>query len=127
MCAGGGSQQRQVEAHVERRPVLAEVLHEEPVDERRSVGGSPTCKPLAAELLEKAPHCSRRNKAVLPRVSIAQRPQTRQFSDDKASSHAERALTDPYAEKKKPWGLYLFLVAVALFAAFAWVLRDHFK
>uniref|UniRef100_UPI0035AD9A16 hypothetical protein n=1 Tax=Hylemonella sp. TaxID=2066020 RepID=UPI0035AD9A16 len=41
--------------------------------------------------------------------------------------HAERALTDPYAEKKKPWGLYLFLVAVALFAAFAWVLRDHFK
>jgi hypothetical protein len=42
-------------------------------------------------------------------------------------AHAERALTDPYAEKKKPWGLYLFLVAVALFAAFAWVLRDHFK
>lgn len=42
-------------------------------------------------------------------------------------AQAERALTDPYAEQKKPWGLYLFLVAVALFAAFAWVLRDHFK
>ncbi|HBH37281.1 MAG TPA: hypothetical protein DDX06_02730 [Curvibacter sp.] len=41
--------------------------------------------------------------------------------------NAERALTDPYAEKKKPWGLYFLLVAVALFAAFAWVLRDHFK
>lgn len=41
--------------------------------------------------------------------------------------NAERALTDPYAEKKKPWALYFLLVAVALFAAFAWVLRDHFK
>jgi hypothetical protein len=38
--------------------------------------------------------------------------------------NAERALTDPYAEKKKPWGLYLFLVAVALGAAFVWVARD---
>lgn len=39
-------------------------------------------------------------------------------------AHAERALTDPYAEKKKPWGLYLVLVAVALLAAFVWVARD---
>lgn len=39
-------------------------------------------------------------------------------------AHAERALTDPYADKKKPWGLYLFLVAVALCAAFVWVARD---
>jgi hypothetical protein len=38
--------------------------------------------------------------------------------------NAERALTDPYAEKKKPWGLYLFLVAVALGAAFVWVASD---
>ncbi len=40
---------------------------------------------------------------------------------------AERALTDPYAEKKRPWALYLGIVAVLLLAAFAWVLRDHLK
>ncbi|MFN4362201.1 MAG: hypothetical protein ACK4F4_15910 [Hylemonella sp.] len=41
--------------------------------------------------------------------------------------NAERALSDPYAEKKNPWAVYLALLAVALFAVFAWVLRDHFK
>ncbi len=41
--------------------------------------------------------------------------------------NAERALTDPYAEKKKPWALYFGVVAVLLLAAFAWVLRDHLK
>ena len=41
--------------------------------------------------------------------------------------NAERALTDPYAEKKKPWALYFGIVAVLLLAAFAWVLRDHLK
>ncbi|MCZ8253292.1 MAG: hypothetical protein O9318_12545 [Hylemonella sp.] len=39
--------------------------------------------------------------------------------------NAERALTDPYAEKKKPWGLYLVLVAAALLGAFVWVARDN--
>ena len=42
-------------------------------------------------------------------------------------ANAERALTDPYAEKKKPWALYFALLAVALFAAFAWVLRDQWR
>jgi hypothetical protein len=41
--------------------------------------------------------------------------------------NAERALTDPYAEKKQPWALYFGVVAVVLLAAFAWVLRDHFR
>jgi hypothetical protein len=41
--------------------------------------------------------------------------------------NAERALTDPYAEKKKPWALYLGLVALVLVAVFAWVLRDQLK
>ncbi len=41
--------------------------------------------------------------------------------------NAERALTDPYAEKKKPWALYFGVAAAVLLAAFAWVLRDHFK
>ncbi|QKO23080.1 hypothetical protein [Rhodoferax sp. BAB1] len=41
--------------------------------------------------------------------------------------NAERALTDPYAEKKKPWALYFGIVAVALLAAFAWVLRDQWR
>lgn len=39
-------------------------------------------------------------------------------------ANAERALTDPYAEKKKPWALYFGLLAVALLAAFVWVARD---
>lgn len=41
--------------------------------------------------------------------------------------NAERALTDPYAEKKRPWALYFGLVAVVLLAAFAWVLRDQWR
>lgn len=41
--------------------------------------------------------------------------------------HAERALTDPYAEKKQPWGWYFGILAVILFAAFAWVLRDQWR
>lgn len=41
--------------------------------------------------------------------------------------NAERALTDPYAEKKQPWGWYLGLLAVVLLAAFAWVLRDQWR
>lgn len=41
--------------------------------------------------------------------------------------NAERALTDPYAEKKKPWALYFGIVAVVLLAAFAWVLRDQWR
>ncbi|MCK9283024.1 MAG: hypothetical protein M0P39_01950 [Rhodocyclaceae bacterium] len=32
---------------------------------------------------------------------------------------AERALTDPYADKKAPWGLYLFVVALLAGGAFA--------
>ena len=39
-------------------------------------------------------------------------------------ANAERALTDPYAEKKKPWTLYFLLLAAALLAAFVWVARD---
>ena len=41
--------------------------------------------------------------------------------------HAERALTDPYAEKKQPWSLYFGLLAVFLLAVFAWVLRDQWR
>ncbi|MFN7713393.1 MAG: hypothetical protein ACK5OI_13585 [Curvibacter sp.] len=41
--------------------------------------------------------------------------------------NAERALTDPYAEKKRPWAAYFAGLAVLLLAAFAWVLRDHLK
>lgn len=41
--------------------------------------------------------------------------------------NAERALTDPYAEKKRPWALYFGIVAVVLLAAFAWVLRDQWR
>ncbi len=41
--------------------------------------------------------------------------------------NAERALTDPYAEKKQPWGWYLGLIAVILLAVFAWVLRDQWR
>lgn len=42
-------------------------------------------------------------------------------------ANAERALTDPYAEKKKPWAAYFGVVAVVLLAAFAWVLRDQWR
>jgi len=41
--------------------------------------------------------------------------------------NAERALTDPYAEKQAPWGWYGGILAVLLLAAFVWVLRDHLK
>ena len=41
--------------------------------------------------------------------------------------NAERALTDPYAEKQRPWALYFGIVAVLLIAAFAWVLRDQWR
>lgn len=41
--------------------------------------------------------------------------------------NSERALTDPYAEKKKPWALYFSIVAVVLLAALAWVLRDQWR
>jgi len=41
--------------------------------------------------------------------------------------NAERALTDPYAEKKRPWALYFGFVAVVLLAVFAWVLRDQWR
>lgn len=41
--------------------------------------------------------------------------------------NAERALTDPYAEKKRPWTLYLSVVALILLAAFIWVSRDYLK
>jgi hypothetical protein len=40
-------------------------------------------------------------------------------------ANAERALTDPYAEKKKAWGVYASILAVLLLAAFAWLLRSH--
>jgi len=39
--------------------------------------------------------------------------------------NAERALTDPYAEKKAPWGWYGAILAVLLLAVFAWVLRSQ--
>ncbi len=42
-------------------------------------------------------------------------------------ANAERALTDPYAEKKQPWGWYFGLLAVVLLAVFAWVLRDQWR
>lgn len=41
--------------------------------------------------------------------------------------NAERALTDPYAEKKRPWALYFGILALILLAAFAWVLRDQWR
>ena len=39
--------------------------------------------------------------------------------------NAERALSDPYAEKKAPWGWYGAILAVLLLAVFAWVLRSQ--
>lgn len=41
--------------------------------------------------------------------------------------NAERALTDPYAEKKAPWGWYGAVLAVLLLAVFAWYLRSQFQ
>lgn len=39
---------------------------------------------------------------------------------------AERSLSDPYAEKKRPWGVYLLvIVAVAAFLAFLWVYKGR--
>ena len=42
-------------------------------------------------------------------------------------ANAERALTDPYAEKKNPWVVYAGIVAALLLAAFAWVLRSQLR
>ena len=39
-------------------------------------------------------------------------------------ANAERALTDPYAEKERPWGLYAGIAAVLVFAAFVWLVRS---
>ncbi len=41
--------------------------------------------------------------------------------------NAERALTDPYAEKKAPWGWYGGILAVLLLLVFAWYLRAHMQ
>ena len=41
--------------------------------------------------------------------------------------NAERALTDPYAEEKKPWALYLGVLAVLLILVLIWVLRDQWR
>jgi len=41
--------------------------------------------------------------------------------------NSERALTDPYAEKKAPWGWYGGILAVLLLAVFAWYLRLQFQ
>jgi hypothetical protein len=42
-------------------------------------------------------------------------------------ANAERALSDPYAEKKNPGAVYFALLAVVLFAVAAWVLRDQWR
>jgi hypothetical protein len=42
-------------------------------------------------------------------------------------ANAERALSDPYAEKKNPGAVYVALLAVVLFAVAAWVLRDQWR
>ncbi len=39
-------------------------------------------------------------------------------------ANAERALSDPYAEKKRPWTAYFLLLALILLAVFVWVARD---
>jgi hypothetical protein len=40
---------------------------------------------------------------------------------------AERSLKDPYAEKQRPWGIYLVLVALVLLAAVWYIGRlDRF-
>lgn len=38
-------------------------------------------------------------------------------------ANAERSLTDPYAEKKRPWGIYMGVAVVLLIVAFAWLVR----
>jgi len=42
-------------------------------------------------------------------------------------ANAERALTDPYAEKKQPWALYFGVLAVLLLAGLAWALRAYWR
>ena len=42
-------------------------------------------------------------------------------------ANAERALADPYAEKKNPWVIYAGIVAVLLLGVFAWVLRSQLR
>ena len=39
-------------------------------------------------------------------------------------ANAERSLSDPYAEKKRPWGVYLAVGLVLLLGAFAWFVRS---
>jgi hypothetical protein len=39
-------------------------------------------------------------------------------------ANAERSLTDPYAEKKRPWGMYFGVLAVLVLAAFVWLVRS---
>ncbi|HZT50447.1 MAG TPA: hypothetical protein VFA22_00850, partial [Stellaceae bacterium] len=34
--------------------------------------------------------------------------------------HAERSLSDPYAEKRRPWRLYAAIAAILALAAAAW-------
>ncbi len=38
----------------------------------------------------------------------------------KLPENAERSLADPFAEKKRPWTLYLFLLALAALAVYLW-------
>ena len=39
-------------------------------------------------------------------------------------ANAERALTDPYADKRWPWGLYAGILALLVLAAFVWLVRS---
>ncbi len=43
----------------------------------------------------------------------------------KLPENAERSLDDPFAEKKRPWGLYLFLLVLVIAAV--WIRVDHKK
>ena len=36
-------------------------------------------------------------------------------------ANAERSLTDPYAEKKRPWAVYAGVMAALVLAAFVWL------
>lgn len=39
-------------------------------------------------------------------------------------ANAERSLTDPYAEKRRPWAIYAGILAVLVIAAFVWLVRS---
>ncbi|MCU0771305.1 MAG: hypothetical protein MUE94_05985 [Verrucomicrobia bacterium] len=43
----------------------------------------------------------------------------------KLPANAERSLDDPFAEKKRPWGLYIFLLVLVVAAV--WIRVDHKK